>query len=130
MSLSIYCCNAPPIIDKGIQMLSEDLIKKLRFIWLILICCILSAYFIYFGINKTIKGNIVIFLLIGLAMLVGWYLCVNFVFSKIAPSFYKAFLLKNPNFKFTLMMLRVILTKEAYESIFNVPSVNPERNES
>lgn len=111
-------------------MLSEALIKKLRFLWLILMFCILFLNFIHLGANKSPKGNIEIFLLTGLAMFVGWYLVVNFIFSRIAPSFYKPLLLRSPKFKFGAVMLRVILTKEAYESILNVSSVNVERNES
>lgn len=111
-------------------MLSESMINKLRFLWLILMICVVSMNLIYLGLDISIKGGAVIFLLTGLTMFLGWYLIVNFIFTKIAPSLYKPLLLKNPKFKLDVIMLRVILSKEAYESILNVLSVDVERNES
>lgn len=105
-------------------MISEQFIKKMRLVWVIIIVIIIAISTFDLPFVDSSNGAIGVYYLIVLAGFLGWYLLFNFIFSNLAPSFVKAYTTKNPIPNFGLLLIKLIVTKEAFQLINRYSSMN------
>lgn len=98
-------------------MLSEQFIKKLTLVWVFIILTIITLSVIDFPFLDSKNSMAGIYFLIIFASFLGWYLLFNFIFSNLAPSFVKSYSAKNSIPDFGLLLVKFIVTKEAFQLI-------------
>lgn len=105
-------------------MISEKFIKKMRFAWIFIVLIIIAISTFDLPFVNSGNGSVGVYYLIVLAGFLGWYLLVNFISSNLIPSFVKSYATKDPVSDFGLLLIKLIVTKEAFQIINQYSSMN------